>query len=88
MPPIAIRLLILALLGTIGSACSSSPQKSDDGTAEVPVRSCAEPRPEACTMEFIPVCGHLYNGELKTYDNACNACADPAVSGRQPGPCP
>jgi hypothetical protein len=80
-------ILVLALIGIVGIACASSPQKSDDATGEAPVTSCAEPRPQACTMEYIPVCGHFYSGERKTYANACTACADPDVSGRQPGPC-
>jgi len=78
---------VLALLIAIGGvACSALRPKSDE-EAEVPITSCAEPRPQACTRELIPVCGHLYGGKPKTYDNACAACADPDVSGRQAGAC-
>ncbi len=79
--------LMIATIGIVALACSSSPDGSDDATDEVPITSCAEPRPQACTREYIPVCGHLYNGERKTYSNACSACADPSVSGRRPGAC-
>jgi hypothetical protein len=79
--------LILALIVSVGLACASSPQESDEAAVEPPVTSCAEPRPQACTMEYIPVCGHRYDGERKTYPNACSACSDPDVSGRDPGAC-
>jgi len=79
--------LMIATIGIVALACSSSPDGSDDATDEVPITSCAEPRSEACTMEYIPVCGHLYNGERKTYPNACSACSNPDVSGRRPEPC-
>jgi len=79
--------LILALVVGVGLACASSHRKSDDAIEKPPVTSCAEPRPQACTMEYIPVCGHRYDGERKTYPNACTACSDSDVSGRHPGPC-
>ena len=79
--------LILTLVVSVGLACASSPRKSDDAVEEPPVTACAEPRPQACTMEYIPVCGHRYDGERKTYPNACSACSDPDVAGRDPGPC-
>ena len=78
--------VILAMISTVGIACASSSQKSDVAD-EVPVTACAEPRPQACTMEYIPVCGHRYDGERKTYPNACSACSDSEVSGRHPGAC-
>ena len=87
MTRIAARSLVLALIGIVGIACASSPQKSDDAAPEPPVTACAVPRPQACTMEYIPVCGHLYSGERKTYSNACAACSDSEVSGRHPGAC-
>ena len=80
-------ILIVALTGAVALACSSSPDGSEDATEKVPVTACAEPRPEVCTMEYIPVCGHRYDGERKTYPNACSACSDPDVAGRDPGPC-
>jgi hypothetical protein len=79
--------LILGMIVSVGLACASSPQKSDGAAEEPPVTACAEPRPQACTQEYIPVCAHLYSDERKTYANACSACADPDVSGRHPGPC-
>ena len=83
----AARSLALALIGIAGIACAAPRQKTKDAAPEPPVTACAVPRPEACTMEYIPVCGHLYSGERKTYPNACSACADPDVSGRDPGAC-
>jgi hypothetical protein len=82
----ALRLMIV-LISTVGVCCASSPQESDDAADEPPATSCAEPRPQACTMEYIPVCGHRYDGERKTYPNACSACSDPDVAGRHPGAC-
>ena len=79
--------MILALFVGVGSACASSPKQSDAAVEEPPVTACAEPRPQACTMEYIPVCGHGYDGERKTYPNACSACADSEVAGRHPGAC-
>ena len=87
MTRIATSSMILALILSVGLACASSPEKSDDAAPEPPVTSCAEPRSQVCTMEYIPVCGHLYSGERKTYPNACSACSDSEVSGRHPGPC-
>jgi hypothetical protein len=87
MTRIATGSVILALIASVGLACASSPQEPDDAAPEPPVTACAEPRSQVCTMEYIPVCGHLYSGERKTYANACAACADPEVSGRDPGPC-
>ena len=87
MTRIATRSVILALIVSVGLACASSPQESDDAVEEPPVTSCAEPRSQVCTMEYIPVCGHRYDGERKTYPNACSACSDSEVSGRHPGAC-
>ncbi len=79
--------LALATIGIVGLACASSPREAVDAVEEPPAIACAEPRPQACTREYIPVCGHLYSGERKTYPNACSACSDRDVSARHPGAC-
>ena len=79
--------LILAMIGSVGIACAAPLKKSEDAPPEPPVTACAEPRSQACTMEYIPVCGHLFSGERKTYSNACSACADSEVFGRHTGAC-
>ena len=48
---------------------------------------CEEPRPEMCTQEYVPVCGKLIDGSLKTYSNGCSACSDKKVVGYTSGPC-
>jgi hypothetical protein len=48
---------------------------------------CTDPRPQACTRDYVPVCGALKAGGVKTYSNACDACADAAVLGHRPGAC-
>ena len=74
----ACGIVVLLLLG----ACAS--QKSPTDT----VTQCTEPRPQVCTMEYAPACATLIAGGQKEYSSACNACADDAVAGYTPGPCP
>lgn len=48
--------------------------------------TCEEPRPQLCTMEYLPVCGESREGE-RGYANGCSACSDPLVSRYHPGEC-
>jgi hypothetical protein len=48
---------------------------------------CTEPRPEACTREYMPVCGQKDDGTTDTYGNQCTACADTEVLSHVPGAC-
>ena len=54
-----------------------------DGSA---MNTCSTPRPEACTLQYLPVCATVDTGircvttpcpstVQKTYGNACSACA-------------
>ena len=52
------------------------------------VTQCEVPRPQVCTMEYAPVCANQVAGATKEYSSGCNACADDAVAGYLPGPCP
>lgn len=52
------------------------------------VTQCEVPRPQVCTMEYAPVCANLVAGGTKEHSSGCNACANDAVSGYLPGPCP
>lgn len=40
---------------------------------------CTEPRSQACTLEYVPVCGQKNDGTSSTYGNKCEACADSSV---------
>jgi hypothetical protein len=61
------------------SACISQPQ---------PTTVCAEERPLVCTREFRPTCAVLKAGGTREFASPCTACADNAVIGYNPGPCP
>ena len=41
--------------------------------------ACTTPRPEACTREYVPVCGLLDDGTRQTMANGCEACANDRV---------
>lgn len=83
------------LLLAVASACSMSsppPEPKPDAVA------CSDPRPQACTREYRPVCAERDNGvrcvtapcnstERKTYSNGCTACSDPLVYSHVPGAC-
>jgi hypothetical protein len=80
---------LLLLLGLV-LACNGSgaPEKEASGepASRKELTACTDPRPEMCTMDYVPVCGRR-GAEWKTYPNACGACSDHEVSGFRPGPC-
>ena len=84
------RVVVSAVIGAcvlqvIGCArLPSTMERSDNWSGLV---TCAEPRPEACTMHFDPVCGEVTEGISKTYSNACVACSDSKVTGYRAGAC-
>ena len=97
----AIRLASISLIALAGLACSGTsgelPLPAPAGAAGG-YQECAEPRPQACTRDWRPVCGLRDTGvrcvttpcpswETRTYGNACTACADPAVARWRPGEC-
>jgi hypothetical protein len=43
------------------------------------VKICKSPRPQMCTMEYVPVCAQLEGNMTKTYASGCNACSDKNV---------
>ena len=78
-----ISVICLAVLLT---ACVSSPTTSS--TSEVVLKACADKRPKVCTREYLPVCGFNDSGKkIKSYGNACSACADSKVLGHTLGEC-
>lgn len=49
---------------------------------------CVDPRPQACTMDYTPVCATLADGSVKTYSNGCSACSDANVNSWVADACP
>lgn len=76
--------LIVASL-SLGACASAAPDKAlaaNDATI------CVEPRSQACTRDYRPVCAALDDGSEKTYSNGCTACADAKVITWVKGTCP
>lgn len=70
----------------------------ESGGGRLAFVTCEEPRRQACTKEFRPVCADVDTGvrcvttpcpstERRTYGNSCMACADPKVLGYFPRSC-
>ncbi len=77
-PAAALWLTTLMLAGCAGTSPSQDPAATQ----------CTEPRPQACTLEYLPVCARLADGSQATYASACSACADAAVVSHIPEHCP
>ena len=75
---------VTAVCAVTAAGCAKSPASADIRAGFV---VCTEPRPEACTMQYDPVCAEMTDGRSKTYSNACSACSDPLVSGYVTGAC-
>ncbi|MEE4298278.1 MAG: hypothetical protein V2J24_02450 [Pseudomonadales bacterium] len=99
------RVIAAGLLGLALVGCAARDSAPGMGTDEAALRArsdfetCNEPRPEICTLEYVPVCA-LRRTELEcgtepcdavfervTKSNRCTACADGEVLGWIPGAC-
>lgn len=77
----------------------STPVTPDDlPTPKLQAFDCTDPRPTACTKEYMPVCGQRDNGkrcitepcdtiDMVNYGNKCMACADKNVISYTEGMC-
>lgn len=93
------RLSITLLTLFAISACSTAPKEAPTPPdMQGGFTQCESPRPQMCTREYRPVCGHVDTGircvtvpcpseRHKTYGNACGACADEKVIGYEVGDC-
>ena len=84
------RVAVCAVAGicmAIAAGCAKSPATMETADPRAGFVACAEPRPEACTMQYDPVCGEMTDGRSKTYSNACVACSDRLVTGYLKGAC-
>jgi len=72
------------IVAAVGSGCNSAPHPAH---LDAESSRCSDPRPEVCTSHYDPVCGIDEDGSRRTYGNACNACADPAIVRHMPGEC-
>lgn len=70
-----------AVTATAGEEAASAPDDSTKKFVECTTRT------SMCTREFMPVCGKLTSGELRTYPNKCVACSDQAVMGYYANAC-
>ena len=77
------KIPVLYLMTTLllVSGCQSSPVQIENKLV------CKNPRPEICTMNYLPVCGFNSDNETKTYSNACTACSDKQVVSYKDGAC-
>ena len=74
-------LMLLLAVPLLAAAC-----KQDTASQDMDV-VCKDPRPEICTMEYLPVCGISSDGSEKTYASGCTACSHPEVIGYRKGAC-
>lgn len=79
----SIRIVSTGLL--LGVIVMGSPEQS---LAAASATVCEDPRPQACTMDYTPVCATLQAGSIKTYSNGCSACADANVNSWVADACP
>jgi hypothetical protein len=87
MPRLTWILIVVATTSFLTIACSPEPRPREAASAGPALSACEDPRPQLCTLQYEPVCGHLGGDDHKTYANACAACANAAVSGHWPGAC-
>jgi putative hemolysin len=74
--------------------CGCQPD-TESGEGKLQANDCTEPRPEACTKEYMPVCG-WFDTSIQcvaypcaaTYGNKCTACAEEKVAYWTDGECP
>jgi hypothetical protein len=86
------QIWIVALCGIVvllllGARPDPEPQQTRKPESSPDAVQCTEPRPQICTMEYIPVCADLSDGTRRTYASGCVACSDANVVNYRPGQC-
>ena len=76
----------IVLVASLLTACGSADPKPGR-TPQARLHHCPDPRPQACTMDYNPVCG-VVGDETKTFANGCTACSEGKVKGFYLGACP
>ena len=79
------RAVLIVVSLSLGACASAAPDKE---LAANDTTNCVEPRSQACTRDYRPVCAALDDGSEKTYSNGCTACADVKVITWVKGTCP
>jgi hypothetical protein len=83
-----MKILCLVALAGVLVACSPIAGENQRGAERIAeMNLCPEERPQVCTMEYRPTCGHLDNGRRKDYASHCSACSDQEVVGTFEGSC-
>ena len=77
------RAALIVVSLSLGACTTGADKSMADG-----VTMCEEPRSQACTRDYRPVCAALEEDSEKTYSNGCTACADVKVTAWVEGPCP
>ena len=78
---------VIAFCVASAAGCAKSPTQAEQSDFGGGLKACTEPRPDACTMQYDPVCGEMADGRPKTYSNACSACSDRLVNGYTSNAC-
>jgi hypothetical protein len=73
--------LLIGLVGCTTYTFESTPRP---GAANI----CTDPRPQICTMEYLPVCATMTDASVNTYASGCSACSDAQVVSWVEGECP
>ncbi len=84
-----MNILMLLLVSTVSLLVTACNQESamQDAVSEKIDFVCKDPRPEICTMEYVPVCGILSDKSEKTYASGCTACSSSEVTGYRKDAC-
>lgn len=80
-----VALLLYPCLMLIG--CSTVTETKNIKISESKITVCKDPRPQICTMEYLPVCATKKDATVKTYANGCTACSDKNVVNYREGAC-
>jgi hypothetical protein len=91
---ILIVIAMISLLSPTISSAGGNPEESETAIKEDKsniggdtLEVCPEPRPELCTMNYLPVCAQRKDGAFKSYANGCTSCTDTEVIGYRDGEC-
>jgi len=85
--PAACLLLAMFVLVSGCQSDGKNNQAGADSDAVSELEMCVDPRPQICTMEYVPVCGVRDGGEKESFPSGCGACSNNEIVGYLSGEC-